>query len=59
MYGHLILLSQSSYNIDVYMFRDAQEQASRLEEERKGMETKLRNLQIQVDEGESEALRSV
>ena len=41
------------------MFRDAQEQASRLEEERKGMETKLRNLQIQVDEGESEALRSV
>ena len=59
MYGHLILHSQSSYNIDVYLFRNEQEQASRLEEERKGMETKLRNLQIQVDEGESEALRSV
>ena len=41
------------------MCRTEQEQASRLEEERKGMETKLRNLQIQVDEGESEALRSV
>ena len=43
----------------ILMCRAEQEQASRLEEERKGMETKLRNLQIQVDEGESEALRSV
>ena len=41
----------------LHMLRSEQEEASRLEGDKKDLEAKLRNLQIKIDEGESEALR--